>query len=172
MDAGEFGAVPAVAAFDVVDPAFGSGAPLDHLAERTSVLELAAGGAGFGLTRDGDAADAEFVQLTLDAGFAVAAVGGDRAWCAAGAAGDPFDRGGELGCVGGVTDLDSVIEDDAVGVVEDLGLVTELDRLAEPALADRAGIGVVQADRFEAVLPTNPALISDRQHATFSGQSS
>jgi hypothetical protein len=91
--------------------------------------------------------------------------------CAPGAAGDPLDRWGELGCVGGVTDLDSVIEDDVVGVVEDLGVVTELDRLAEPALADRAGIGVVQADRFEAVLPTNPALISDRQHATFSGQS-
>jgi hypothetical protein len=51
VDAGEFGAVASVAAFDVVDPAFGSGAPLDHRAERASVLELEAGGAGFGLAQ-------------------------------------------------------------------------------------------------------------------------
>jgi hypothetical protein len=39
-----------------------------------------------------------------------------------------------------------VVEDDAVVVVRDLGLVAELDRLAESALADRAGVRVVQAD--------------------------
>jgi hypothetical protein len=47
VDAGEFGAVPAVAAFDVVDSAFGSGAPFDLLAEGSSVFELPARGAGF-----------------------------------------------------------------------------------------------------------------------------
>lgn len=46
-DGGEFGAVPAVAAFDVVDPAFGSGSPFDLVAEGSSVFELAARGAGF-----------------------------------------------------------------------------------------------------------------------------
>ena len=39
-----------------------------------------------------------------------------------------------------------MIQDDAVVVVDDLGLVPELDRATEPALGDRAGIAVVQAD--------------------------
>jgi hypothetical protein len=39
-----------------------------------------------------------------------------------------------------------VVEHDAVVVVHDLGLVAELDRLAEPALGDRASVTVVQAD--------------------------
>ena len=63
-----------------------------------------------------------------------------------GAADDPPDRGGELRGVGGVAALDGVVEHDAVVVVDDLGLVAELDRPAEPALGDRAGIAVVQAD--------------------------
>ena len=40
VDAGEFGAVPSVAAFDVVDSAFGSGPPFDLLAEGSSVFDL------------------------------------------------------------------------------------------------------------------------------------
>src|SRR6476646_9842688 len=47
VDTGEFGAVPAVAAFHVVDPSFGSGAPYDLLAEGSPVFELAERGAGF-----------------------------------------------------------------------------------------------------------------------------
>ena len=47
VDAGEFGAVPAVASLDVVDPSFGSGPPFDLLAEGSSVFELATRGAGF-----------------------------------------------------------------------------------------------------------------------------
>ena len=39
-----------------------------------------------------------------------------------------------------------VIHDDAVVVVDDLALVTELDGFPEPALGDRAGIAVVQTD--------------------------
>jgi hypothetical protein len=41
--------------------------------------------------------------------------------------------------------LDGVVQDDAVVVVGDLGLVPELDGLAEPALGDRPGVRVVQA---------------------------
>jgi hypothetical protein len=44
VDAGEFGAVPAVAAFEVVDPAFRSGSPLDLVAEGSPVFELTPGG--------------------------------------------------------------------------------------------------------------------------------
>ena len=47
VDAGEFGPVPAVAAFDVVDTSFGSGPPFDFLTEGSAVFELAARGAGF-----------------------------------------------------------------------------------------------------------------------------
>jgi len=36
--------------------------------------------------------------------------------------------------------------DAVVVVVDDLGLVAELDRLAEPSLGDRPGITLVQAD--------------------------
>jgi hypothetical protein len=36
VDAREFGAVPAVAAFDVVDPAFGTDAPINRLADARS----------------------------------------------------------------------------------------------------------------------------------------
>ena len=39
-----------------------------------------------------------------------------------------------------------VVEHDAVFVVDDLGLVAELDGLAETALADRTSIGIVQRD--------------------------
>jgi hypothetical protein len=45
-DAGEFGAVPSVAAFHVVDPAFGSGSPFDLVAEGSSVLKCAGLGSG------------------------------------------------------------------------------------------------------------------------------
>ena len=61
--------------------------------------------------------------------------------------GDPFDRRCQLRGVGGVSDLDVVVEDDPVGVVDDLGFVAELDGLAQPSLADRAGIDIVQADQ-------------------------
>ena len=83
------------------------------------------------LARDHYGAHAELVQVVLDAGLAVAAVGGDGAGSSAGAAGDPGDRGGELRCVGGVAAFDGVVEHDAVVVVDDLGLVAELDRPAQ-----------------------------------------
>jgi hypothetical protein len=40
-----------------------------------------------------------------------------------------------------------VVQHDAVAVVEDLCLVAELHRLAEPALHDRPGLVLVQADQ-------------------------
>jgi hypothetical protein len=55
--------------------------------------------------------------------------------------------GGQQRRVGWVADHDGVVEHDPVGVVDDLGLVAELDRPAQPALADRPGVGVVQADQ-------------------------
>jgi hypothetical protein len=106
----------------VVDSSFGSGPPFDLVAEGSAVLELAAGGAGFALAGDGDGADAEVVQVAFDCCLAVAAVGGDCAGRASGAAGDAFDRRGQLRGVGRVPDLDVVVEDDAVGVVDELCL--------------------------------------------------
>src|SRR6266508_742153 len=147
LDRGQFGAIPSVAALDVADPALRPRPPFDLVAEGPSMFELAAGCAGFALARDGDAVHPELVQVAFDLGFAVAAISGDRVRRAPGAAGDPFDRWGELWRVCGVAGLDVVVEDDAVGVVHDLGLVAELDRLAETALADRPGVGVVQADQ-------------------------
>src|SRR5260370_16137156 len=59
---------------------------------------------------------------------------------------DPFHGRGELRAVGRVALLQAVIGDDPVVVVGDLGLVAELHGLAEPALGDRPGIPVMQAD--------------------------
>jgi hypothetical protein len=52
-----------------------------------------------------------------------------------------------LRVVGGGAVLDVVVQDDAVIVVGDLRLVTELDRAVDAALADRPGVGVMQADQ-------------------------
>jgi hypothetical protein len=86
------------------------------------------------------------VQGIVDAVLAVAAVGGDRAGRVAGAVDDSLDCWGQPWRIGWVAGLDGVVEHDAVVVVDDLGLVAELDRLAQPALGDRPGIRVVQAD--------------------------
>jgi hypothetical protein len=72
------GAVPAVASFEVADPSFAAGSPLDQLAEAGAGLEFLAGRGGGRLAGDRDGADAKFAQVTLDGGVAVAAVGGDR----------------------------------------------------------------------------------------------
>ncbi len=128
VDAGEFGAVPAVAAFEVVDPSFGSGAPFDLVAEGAAVFDLAARGSWFARTGDRHTAHAEVMEVAFHRCLAIPTVGSDRAWRAPGAVSDPFDRGRQLRCVSGVSDLDGVVEDDPVGVVDDLRLVAELDR--------------------------------------------
>ena len=121
VDAGEFGAAPAVASFDVVDPSFGSGPPFHLVAEGSSVFELSARGTGFTRSWDRDATHSGLVQVVFDRRLAVTAVGGDRAWRVPGAGSDPFDRRGQLRGVGRVPDLNVVVEDDPVGVVDDLG---------------------------------------------------
>jgi hypothetical protein len=157
VDAGEFGAVPAVASFDVVDPSFGSGPPFDLLAECSSVFEFAARGAGFTRAWDRYAAHAKIVQVAFHRCLAVAAVGGDRPWGVSGAGGDACDRRDQLRGICGVADLDGVIEDDPVGIVDDLGFVAELDRFAQAPFADRAGIEVMQADHPARRLGHHPA---------------
>jgi hypothetical protein len=56
---------------------------------------------------------------------------------------DALNGGDEHWSVRWIADEDGVVEHDAVLVVHDLGLVTELDRPVESTLADRAGVGVV-----------------------------
>ena len=102
--------------------------------------------AWFAFAGNDDGAHADVAQGFVDLLFAVAAVGGDSPWCPTGAVGDPLDGGSQLWGVGGVALLDGVVQDDAVVVVGHLGLVAELDRLAEAALGDRARVRVVQAD--------------------------
>src|SRR4051812_27889470 len=87
----EHGAIPAGSTFEVGDAAFTSGAPLDQAAEGSSVLGLAAGRSGLALARDGHGAHAKIVQRGVDAGFAVAAIGGHGAGRPAGPVGDPGD---------------------------------------------------------------------------------
>ena len=60
---------------------------------------------------------------------------------------DAFHRGRQLWPVRVCAVFDAVIEDDAVVVVGNLGLVSELDRLVDASFADRPGVGVVQADQ-------------------------
>jgi hypothetical protein len=79
VDAVEQAAVPTGSAFEMADAALAFGSPLDQVAESTSVFGRPAGGAGFGLTRYRHGAHAKMMELGLDAGFAMAAVGGDRA---------------------------------------------------------------------------------------------
>ncbi len=86
------------------------------------------------------------MQGVVDTSFAVAAVRGHGARVAAGAPGHPLDRRLHPWSVGGVAGLHVVVEDDTVVVVDNLGFVAELDRLAQPALRDRPGVRVVQAD--------------------------
>src|SRR3954470_18278005 len=79
IEAVEAGAVPAVAAFEVADAAPAGGAPLDDSAECRAVFGGRSGLAGAALARDDDGSDPEVVQVVVNAGLAVAAVGGHRA---------------------------------------------------------------------------------------------
>jgi len=81
-----------------------------------------------------------------DFGFAVAAVGGDRAGCLSGSLRHPRHGRGQLRRVGRIALPHSAIQHDPIVVVDDLRRVPELDGAPEAALGDRAGIGVVQAD--------------------------
>ena len=114
-DPGSFGAVdvgsvPSVSAFDGADPAFDSGPPLDGSAERSSVFLGLSGLAGSALAGDHHVPHTQVVEGVVDLLFPVSAIGGDRAGWPAGAPGDPFDGGGELGRVGRVALLDGLSE--------------------------------------------------------------
>ena len=102
------------------------------------------GGAGFALGRKHHLANAEFAERFPDGRFAIAAVGGDRVGDDVGPLADALDRRSEHGGVGWVADEDGVVDDDAVLVVDHLGLVTELNRFTQPTLADGPGVRVVQ----------------------------
>lgn len=130
--------VPSVSAFEGADSAFAAGSPFHGASERRSVFDRPSGLRGFASAGDHHVLDPEVVEVVFDLLLAVAAVGGHGAWRAAGALDDPLDRGRELGRVGGVALFDGVLQDHAIGVVDHLGLVTELDGLAQPALGDRA----------------------------------
>jgi len=92
--------------------------------------------------RDDYVADAEVGQRLLDAGLAVAAVGGHRLGGAAEQPRDPADRRRQQRGVCRVALVHVVIQHDPVHVVHDLRLVAELDRLAESGpLAEATGVG-------------------------------
>jgi hypothetical protein len=89
-------AVPAEVAFEAADAAFAAGAPLDEALEASSLLEVAAGGAGLTLGWEHDGANAEVGEGGLDTRFAAAAIGGDGSGRPTGTGGDSFDGGGPL----------------------------------------------------------------------------
>ena len=88
--------------------------------------------------------DGQVLQVTLDGWLALAAVGGDSAGHAAGAAGDPRDGRHQLRAIGGGAVFHAVIQDDAVVVVGDLGFVSNstgrpMHPLRIGRASDRAG---------------------------------
>ena len=86
------------------------------------------------------------MQVGFHGGIPVAAVGSDHPGRASETVGDPGDRRSQLRRVDGVTELDGVVKDDPVSIVDDLGFIPELHGLAEPSLADRTGIDVMETD--------------------------
>ncbi len=85
------GAIAAVSALEVADPAFGAGAPLDEPAEPPGMFGVPAGGRDLGFARDGDRADPERLQVPVCGGLAITSVGGARTRHAASAPPDPAD---------------------------------------------------------------------------------
>ena len=83
-------------------------------------------------------------RSVFDLRVPVAAIGGDHRRRGAEVGGDPCDGGAQQFGVGGVPDVHGVIDDQPVGVVDDLRLVAELDGLAESSLADRSGVGFME----------------------------
>ena len=145
VDAVEHGPFPAPGVLEVRDPPFGSGAPLDELAEAARRLDCLALRTGPSLPRDGDVFHAEGLELGLHLGFAIAAIGGHGFGHLAeqrlDAARWPAPS---MGASGGLPISTLWSTHDAVDVVGHLCLVAELDRLAETTLADGPGIGVVE----------------------------
>jgi hypothetical protein len=138
------GAVPAITAFQGADPSFATSPPFDVSPERSLSFLGLSGFAWSASAGNHDLADTEVVEGVVDCLFAVAAVSGQRPRWPSGPFRDAFDCRCQAGRIGGVAGLDVVVEHDPVVVVADLRFMTELDRLTEPALRDRPGVGVVQ----------------------------
>lgn len=76
---GQFGTVPFIAAFEVVDPSFACGSPFDLGAERFPMFELPPGNARSAGAWDGHTAHPELMmQIGLHRGVSVAAVSSHR----------------------------------------------------------------------------------------------
>jgi hypothetical protein len=128
---------PSRYSFEGADAAFASGSPFDGSAEGSASFELLSGQARFPLrgmtTVRTPRRGRRRRQLRRTRGRR------SRSRCAV------RDRPGlspvglrsQLWCVSGVSGLHIVIENDAVVVVDDLPVVTELDRFPQPALRDR-----------------------------------
>jgi hypothetical protein len=94
--------------FEVADAAFASGSPFDEVAELASAFDGSSGLAGLAFSRYGNGFHTDRVQVVVDAGFAVAAVGGDGGRYVAYALGDTGDGRGQLWGVGGVALVEGV----------------------------------------------------------------
>ena len=115
------------------DPTFRTSAPLDQLAEARRELDLLALWPGAAPSRDGDVVHTHRLELRLHRCFAIAAVSGDRLGHLGEELRDPGDGRSEHGRIGRVALLDDVVENDALGVVGDVSLVTELDGAPQPS---------------------------------------
>ena len=136
FEAVQAGAVPAVSAFEGADPAFASGSPFDGSAECSACSRPVAGRhrvcplRGMTTVRTPRSARSCSTAASPYPRSAVTVPG-----CATGPGFDPVDRGRQLWCIGGVSGLHVVIDHDAVVVVDDLPLVTELDGFPSRPLA-------------------------------------
>ncbi len=144
--AAQTGAAPRPVSLEMRDASFASGAPLDGVDELVSVFDGAARLGGSAGAWDDDGGHPGGGEIGLDGWVPVAAIGGHQRWRHAQVGAEAFDGRAEQLCVGRVPDVYRVSEDDPVGVVDDLGLVTELDGLAEASFADRSSVGLMQRD--------------------------
>ena len=103
------GAIAPVLPFEGADSGIAAGAPLDHAAIRPAVFVVLAGVAGSALAWDHHGAHAELVQVVLDAGLAVAAVGGDSPRATPSMGDDPGDRRASWGASAGLPHSTGVV---------------------------------------------------------------
>lgn len=139
------GAVPAVAVLEVADTSFDPGSPLDELSEPGLVFVVSTDLPWLPFSRYGNGFDVELFEFLVYLGLPVAAISGHLPRRPLSTLLDSSDCRGQLRPVCGIAFLDGVVEYEAVLVIDDLGLVTELDRLTHTALDDRVGLRVVQA---------------------------
>jgi hypothetical protein len=118
-----------------------NGSPFHGSADRSSSLGVLPGLAGSASAGDHDLADAERGQVVGDGGFAVAAVRGFRPVRLITRSTACLSRGASGG-LPGCTSWSSTIR----SWLSRPRLVPEIDRLAQPALPDRAGVRVMQTD--------------------------